>query len=68
MNGRVAEPRGNRDDLAVPHNLYRCQGEDKWVAISVHDDGQWAAFCKPPGTRSGWRMSVSATLSAGTAM
>ena len=49
MNGRVAEPRGNRDDLAVPHNLYRCQGEDKWVALSVHNEEQWAAFCKAAG-------------------
>ena len=49
MNGRVAEPRGNRDDLAAPHNLYRCQGEDKWIAISVHDEEQWAAFCNAAG-------------------
>ena len=49
MNGRVAVPRGNRDDLAVPHNLYRCQGDDKWIAISVHDERQWAAFCKAAG-------------------
>lgn len=49
MNGRVAEPRGNRDDLAVPHNLYRCQGDDKWIALSVHNEEQWAAFCKAAG-------------------
>ena len=49
MNGRVAQPHGNRDDLAVPNNTYRCQGEDKWVAISVQDEHQWSAFCQATG-------------------
>jgi len=49
MNGRVAQPQGNRDDLAAPNNTYRCQGEDKWVAISVQDESQWGAFCQATG-------------------
>ena len=49
MNGRVAQPQGNMDDLAAPHNVYRCEGDDKWVAISVHDETQWAAFCQAAG-------------------
>lgn len=49
MNGRLAQPQGNGDDLAAPHNVYRCQGEDKWVAISVHDEHQWVAFCGAAG-------------------
>ena len=49
MNGRVAQPQGNMDDLAAPHNVYRCEGDDKWVAISVHDETQWAAFCHAAG-------------------
>ena len=49
MNGRVAQPQGNRDEMAVPNNTYRCQGHDKWVAISVQDEKQWAAFCHATG-------------------
>jgi benzylsuccinate CoA-transferase BbsF subunit len=49
MNGRVATPQGNRDHLAAPHDVYRCDGDDKWVAIAVHDDAQWAAFCDAAG-------------------
>ena len=44
LNGREAERVGNRDKVKVPHDVYRCKGEEKWVAISVDDDTQWAAL------------------------
>ncbi len=28
----------------APHGAYRCQGEDRWVAISVFTDEEWRAF------------------------
>jgi len=34
---------GNRDDVAAPHGVYPCAGEDRWCAIAVFDDEQWAA-------------------------
>jgi crotonobetainyl-CoA:carnitine CoA-transferase CaiB-like acyl-CoA transferase len=45
-NGRKAEPSANRlpYDDAAPHNCYPCTGEDRWVAIAVLTDEQWAAF------------------------
>lgn len=46
VNGRVANRRGNLSDRAVPHNTYRCLGDDRWVAIAVHSDAEWRAFCK----------------------
>ena len=49
MNGRIAQPQGNKDELAAPNNMYRCKGEDKWVAISVQDEYQWSAFCQVTG-------------------
>jgi crotonobetainyl-CoA:carnitine CoA-transferase CaiB-like acyl-CoA transferase len=35
---------GNRDvnGLAVPHGLFPCRGIDRWVAIAIHDDEDWA--------------------------
>jgi benzylsuccinate CoA-transferase BbsF subunit len=44
VNGRVAEPRGNRHPDAAPHGVYRCAGEDRWIAICVMNDLQWNAL------------------------
>lgn len=44
INGRVAGRNGNRDDRAAPHGLYRCQGADRWIAITVYTDAEWQAF------------------------
>jgi benzylsuccinate CoA-transferase BbsF subunit len=63
MNGRVAEPRGNLDDVAAPHNVYRCEGEDKWVAITVLDDAQWDSFCKATGHPE-WRENQRFSLAS----
>lgn len=38
-------PMGNHDTRYAPHNLYRCRGEDAWVAVAVTDDAQWTALC-----------------------
>jgi crotonobetainyl-CoA:carnitine CoA-transferase CaiB-like acyl-CoA transferase len=29
---------------AAPHGAYRCEGEDRWAAITVFNDDQWRAF------------------------
>ena len=33
----------------APHGAYRCQGEDRWVAISVFTDEEWGAFVEALG-------------------
>lgn len=38
-------PMGNHDPLWAPHNVYRCQGEDDWVAIAATNDREWQALC-----------------------
>ena len=45
MNGRTRPPRGNRDDWWAPHGVYRCAGEDRWVAVAVTNDREWRALC-----------------------
>jgi benzylsuccinate CoA-transferase BbsF subunit len=45
MNGALRKRRGNRDPLMTPHDVYRCKGDNEWIAISVSDDKQWAALC-----------------------
>ncbi len=49
MNGRVQTRIGNRHAWMAPHGLYRCAGDDSWVAIAVEDDAQWAALCDAIG-------------------
>ena len=46
VNNRLPERRDNRDASAAPHGVYRCQGEDRFCAIAVDGDEQWAAFCQ----------------------
>lgn len=45
VNGRLAARRGNHEDYAAPGNVYRCAGEDRWLAITVCSDGEWARLC-----------------------
>ena len=49
MNGRVPPRIGNHDPHMSPHNVYRCAGDDKWVAIAVQTDDEWARLCEVMG-------------------
>jgi crotonobetainyl-CoA:carnitine CoA-transferase CaiB-like acyl-CoA transferase len=49
MNGRLAERMGNRSSWAAPQGCYRCRGDDDWLAISIENDEEWAAFCHATG-------------------
>jgi crotonobetainyl-CoA:carnitine CoA-transferase CaiB-like acyl-CoA transferase len=48
-NGRDARREGNRDPSAVPHNAYRCKGDNRWCAVAVETDVQWQALCEVLG-------------------
>lgn len=45
MNQRIQKPMVNRHRFMAPHNVYRCKGEDKWVAIAITTDEEWKALC-----------------------
>ena len=48
------QPRaGNRDGRRAPHGVFRCLGEEKWVAISVENDAQFRALAQAAGNL-GW--------------
>lgn len=40
-NGRVADRAEDRDLVVAPHGVFRCQGEDRWCAISAETDAEW---------------------------
>ena len=44
-DGKVAEAQGNRDGRYAPQGIYRVQGEDRWLALSVRDDAEWRRLC-----------------------
>ncbi|MFI0356968.1 CaiB/BaiF CoA transferase family protein [Actinomadura sp. 9N407] len=35
---------GNRGPGAVPQGIYRCAGDDAWIALAVTDAAQWSAL------------------------
>jgi crotonobetainyl-CoA:carnitine CoA-transferase CaiB-like acyl-CoA transferase len=46
-SGRVLGARGNRSERYAPNGAYRCLDEDgneRWIAIAVADDREWAAM------------------------
>jgi crotonobetainyl-CoA:carnitine CoA-transferase CaiB-like acyl-CoA transferase len=49
VNGTVMGRNGNRLPTAAPHGVYQCQGDDRWVAISVMNEEQWPKFCQAAG-------------------
>jgi benzylsuccinate CoA-transferase BbsF subunit len=60
VNGRLQMRAGNEwlvGDLpgTAPHGVYRCQGENRWCAITVWNDQEWRRFCDvlghPPWTQ-----------------
>ncbi|MFH1087319.1 MAG: CoA transferase [Chloroflexota bacterium] len=41
---------GNRDDLMAPHGVYRCRGDDRWVAIAVSTEQEWRSLAGTLGS------------------
>ena len=46
MNGRERPPMANADTTYAPHNVYRCKGPDRWIAIAVTQRDEWLALCE----------------------
>ena len=49
MNGRITEPQGNRHRSHAPHNVYPCQGEDRWIVIDVGTPEEWSGLTEVMG-------------------
>jgi crotonobetainyl-CoA:carnitine CoA-transferase CaiB-like acyl-CoA transferase len=47
-NGVRSARYGNRSPakLGAPHGIYRCDGEDRWIAISCFTEDDWSSLCK----------------------
>lgn len=62
VNGREFMRRGNKSNRAAPHGVYRCKGDDRWVAIAVYTDEEWESFCRVVGNPEWSRKPEFATL------
>lgn len=40
---------GNRHPVHAPHNVYRCAGDDRWLAIACRTDAEFAALAEAIG-------------------
>jgi len=54
-NGREWERFGNRSPYkpAAPHGAFRCQGDDRWIAIACFTEDDWHTLCAVAG-QPGW--------------
>lgn len=44
--GTPPQPMGNVSTHHAPHGVWRCAGDDDWVAVVVRDEGEWRALCQ----------------------
>ena len=49
FNGRRTRRLGNRHESLSPQGCYPCQGQDRWVVLTVRDDQDWQALCEALG-------------------
>jgi crotonobetainyl-CoA:carnitine CoA-transferase CaiB-like acyl-CoA transferase len=47
--GRVHGPLGNRHPTRAPQGAYPCRGDDRWLAVSVGSDEEWAGLRRAMG-------------------
>jgi crotonobetainyl-CoA:carnitine CoA-transferase CaiB-like acyl-CoA transferase len=51
VNGRAFERSGNRSayEAIAPQGIYRCAGEDRWIAVTCATSSQWRALATAAG-------------------
>ncbi|HEX9835158.1 MAG TPA: CoA transferase, partial [Mycobacterium sp.] len=49
--GRDLTRDGNRGDVCAPQGVYRCAGNENWLAMAIQTDAHWAAVCEVLGGR-----------------
>jgi len=63
-SGELLSRQGNRGPVAAPQGLYRCAGDDAWLAVAVADDEQWAALGRVLGNPA-WHADAALATDAG---
>jgi benzylsuccinate CoA-transferase BbsF subunit len=63
-SGEVLSRAGNRDETCVPHGVYPCAGEERWIALAVSSDDEWIRLCDVLGDEDLARDARFATVAA----
>ncbi len=64
MTGAAPVPRGNYDPAYAPHNNYPCAEPERWVAIAVGSNEEWAALRQAMGNPAWAEQERFGTLAA----
>ena len=54
LSGEEPFPIGNRHHQSAPQGVYRCAGDDRWLALSVVDERSWIGLCNTAGFGDDW--------------
>jgi benzylsuccinate CoA-transferase BbsF subunit len=55
VRGESKTRMGNRSETYVPHGVFPCAGDDRWIAIAVYTEPEWATLAGEAGVaRSEW--------------
>jgi benzylsuccinate CoA-transferase BbsF subunit len=63
-NGERLSRLGNRSRHEAPHGVFPCAGDDRWVAIVVHDDEDWRRLVGAMGEPA-WASDPAIAAAAG---
>jgi len=44
MTGEIPERMGNAHPVYAPHNVYKCWGVDRWMALEIHSDTEFTSL------------------------
>jgi crotonobetainyl-CoA:carnitine CoA-transferase CaiB-like acyl-CoA transferase len=44
LSGREPTPAGNRHCQFAPHGIFRCAGDESWIAIAIETEAQWQSL------------------------
>ena len=64
LRGGPPPRRGNRQPGLAPQGVYRCAGDDRWVAISITGDDEWRALCETLALPADWHRWTAAEREA----
>jgi len=63
-SGQTVGRAGNRSPHAAPHGVFPCAGEDRWIAMAVHDDADWRRLVDAMG-KPAWATAAALTSADG---
>lgn len=49
LTGEEPEFLANGHSSYAPHGVYRCAGEDEWIALAARSEDEWSALCAAAG-------------------